>query len=222
LSDVSLERLTDALSASEAIKVEDIKNVLPKADDLRKGALIPHPADAADLKVVDEQTRGLKGTADYWLRFLGARIGIKEPDVGRMVAAVAVPLLKERGVENAEMVVGIELRKIAGTLEPTSVEQVAKNLAEITHRPVSEIWQSISEKEPKLTAAGVQVTSAAAKRVQTVIELSHGVIVRGLSTALEGRYDTVSDPESDGLLFRIKTSLPPKVTHSAKRGQILE
>lgn len=220
LSDLSIERLTNALSAASAIAVEDIENVLPKPEHLRKGALIPHPGGAADLKVVDEQTRGPKGTADYWLRFLGARSGIKEPDVGRLVAAVAVPVLEDHGVEDAPSVVGSELRKIAAAEKPTSVRRFVKDIAKIADKPEAEVWKAVSKREPKLAAPDLRVTPAAAQRVVTVIELSDGVTVRGLSTSLNGRYDIIPDPDSDGWILQLKSTEYPRVSHSAKRGQI--
>lgn len=217
LSDVSLERFTGALSATSAISVEDIKDVLPKAKDLKKAALIPHPDNAADLKVVDEQAHD---AADYWLRFLGARVGVKEPDAGRLVALTVLPALKEEGVANAPTIMGNELKRVAAASKPEPVRSIVKHLAEEAGVEPNKMWKKVIQREPKLRDAGFRVSPAAAQRVTTEIILEGGVRVTGLSTVLEGRYEIIENPEGDGWIVQILTAQYPKVTNQVKRGPI--
>jgi hypothetical protein len=217
LSDLSLERFTGALSAASAITVEDIKDVLPKAKHIKKAALIPHPAKASDLKVVDEQA---EDAADYWLRFLGARVGVKEPDVGRLVALTALPVLEEQGIPNGSALVAKELRRVAAAAKPETVRSVVKHLAEEAGAEPTDIWRKVVQREPKLRDAGVRMSPAAAQRVTTEITLEAGIRVSGLSTALEGRYEIVDNPDADGWILQVFTSEYPIVTHKVKRGPI--
>lgn len=217
LSKVSLERFTGALSPTSAISVEDIQDVLPKAKDLRKAALFPHPEGAADLKVVDEQA---KDAADYWLRFLGARVGVKEPDVGRLVALTALPVLDEQGVVDAPKILGRELRRVAAASKPESVRTFVKHLAEEGGSDPSEAWQKVTEREPKLRDSGVRVSPAAAQRVTTEIVMDAGIRVSGLSTALEGRYEIIDNPDGDGWILQIFTQEYPQITRRVRRGPI--
>lgn len=217
LSKVSLERFTGALSPTSAISVEDIQDVLPKAKDLRKAALLPHPTGAADLKVVDEQA---KDAADYWLRFLGARVGVKEPDVGRLVALTALPVLEEQGVADAPRILGRELRRVAAASKPESIRTFVKHLAKEGGSDPTEAWRKVAEREPKLRDTGVRVSPAAAQRVTTEIVLDAGIRVSGLSTALEGRYEIIDNPSGDGWILQIFTAEYPEVTHRVRRGPI--
>jgi hypothetical protein len=215
LSEVSLERFTGALSPTSAISVENIKGVLPKGKDLKKAALVPHPTGAADLKVVDEQ---VEGAADYWLNFLGARVGIKEPEVGRLVAATALPVLQEDGVADAPKILGAQLKRVAAASKPESIKTFVRHLAEEAKSPVGNLWKQVVEREPKLGQSGVRVSPAAAQRVMTEIVLQGGVKVSGLSTALDGRFNVIKNPEGDGWILQILTADYPRVTHRLRRG----
>ncbi|MDQ3878299.1 MAG: hypothetical protein M3290_08135, partial [Actinomycetota bacterium] len=217
LSNLSLERFTGALSATAAITVEDIKDVLPKAKDLKKAALIPHPVKVSDLKVVDEQAQD---AADYWLRFLGARVGVKEPDVGKLVALTTLPVLQEEGVQNADALMGNELKRVAAATKSEPVRSMVRHLAKEAGVEPNEVWKKVAEREPKLKDAGVSVSPAAAQRVITEIAVAGGVRVTGPSTSLDGGYEIIDNPNADGWILQIFTSEYPKVTHQVKRGPI--
>lgn len=217
LSDLSIERFTGALSPTTAISVEDIQGVLPKAKDLRKAALLPHPTGAADLKVVDEQTQD---AADYWLRFLGARVGVREPDVGRLIARTTLPVLEEAGATNAARVLGKELQRVAAASKPEAVRTFVKHLAEESGADASAVWKRVADTEPKLADSGVRISPAAAQRVTTEIVLHGGVKVTGLSTSLEGRYNVIDNPEGDGWILQIFTAEYPEVNHRMRGGPI--
>lgn len=218
LSDLSLERFTGALSATTAIAVEDISGVLPKPSDLKKAALIPHPAGAADLKVVDEQARE---AADYWLRFLGARVGVKEPDVGRLVASAIVPVLEERDVDDAPLLVANELKRVAAATKAESVKTFVKRVAEAAETPPTDVWAAVGEREPKLREPRVKVSPAAAQRVRTEIVLPGGIKISGLSTELGGRYNIIRDPKSDGWIVQVFTPEFPTIRHRNRPGRIV-
>lgn len=217
LSDVSLERFTGALSPASAITVEDIRGVLPKAKDLRKAALLPHPTGGADLKVVDEQ---VQDAADYWLRFLGARVGVKDPDVGRLVARTALPVLEEGGFADGARYLGKELKRVAAASKPEPVRTFVRRLAEAAGAEPGDVWKKVSDREPKLRDSGVRVSPAAAQRVTTEIVLAGGIRVTGSSTALEGLYEIIDNPNADGWILQIFTIEYPEVTHRTKRGPI--
>jgi hypothetical protein len=154
------------------------------------------------------------------LRFLDARIGIKEPDVGRLIAATTLPALTEAGIDRAADFIGTELRKVAAAAKPLTVRTFVKDVAKAAGASPTDLWKKVAEDEPKLAGTGVRVTPAAAQRVTTMIRLSDGVHVSGLSTALDGRYRVATDPNSDGWILEILTSEYPIISHTARRGPI--
>ncbi len=205
LQERKLTRFKEAVSAAQAITVDDITNILPEPSELKKAALIPHPLGTADLRVVDEQ---LPDPAGYWLDFLGARARPKEPDIVRATAVATWKALQPLvGDAKASEALGQELQAVAAAPEPQGPRAFVDRVAERVEIPKEDLWQRVVQAEGKVALPDAVMTSLASERLDTIIELSDGVRVRGPATALEGRWR--KRQRGDGWVLEIDSADEP-------------
>jgi hypothetical protein len=211
---VSVAHLNLDPAASSAITVEDINDALPKADTLKKAALIPHPDGAADLRIVDDQ---LHEPADYWMKFLGARARPREPEIAKL-AAVTLLTVASPSVPNAAALIAAELRQIEASEDSVSVRNFVHHVEVASNVTEGTFLQKMVQQEAELGSESAVVSPKAASLVQTVITLSGGVKITGSFAALEGRYEPKVAEDGNGWVLQISSATEPRVSRRRKPG----
>jgi hypothetical protein len=219
LSREQLARFQDAVSADQAIHVEDIDNILPEAKELKKAALVPHPTGVADLRVVDEQ---MDAPANYWMDFLGAHARRKEPEVAKLAVVTASQVLRDRGLEDSQVAasIGASLEEAIATGKEEEPQTFVKRVAEMVNVPGSELWSEVAQQQPRLTEPEARVTPPAAELVKTTITLEHDIKVSGPSRHLDTRF-TIEPAEGDeqGWIVRLRSAEQPTIRRTIATGR---
>lgn len=212
LSDEELGRFDDA--AADAIVEEKITNVLPKPGDVRKGALIPHPDGAADARVVDEQ---LRDAAGYWLSWLGLTARPKEPRLAKQaITTIRLVVTQARDELIAGAAIADTLTAASGSAKPTTVRWLSDAAAKNAKLRPADVWAEVIKREPNLAGDRLAVSPATIGRIDTVITLDDGIVVRGPAAALAGRY-RIRDA-GNGWVTEIDSKAHPEVAESTRRG----
>jgi len=184
LVQLSLTRFQEMVDVAQAITVEELRNVLPKPKELKKGALIPHPERAADLRVVDEQ---MDDAADYWLRFLGARTGPKEPELANLTVSLLADAVQDTKVSTPRILVAEQLAEVAGGPEAVPVREIIRRTAEAARMDETTVLNRVAEAEPSLNL-DLTLSPAVAGRTKTIIDLGHGISISGPTIELDKRF----------------------------------
>ncbi|HLI56679.1 MAG TPA: hypothetical protein VKY26_06535 [Actinomycetota bacterium] len=209
LSQESFTRFLEAAEAADAITVDDITNILPSPEELKKGALIPHPTGTADLRVVDEQMRD---AAEYWMRFLGARARPREPELAKLVAGTVLEALVSitHDEEGARSAVAAELGSVVQGVENLSVRDFVQAVGVRAETDTLRLLNEVEARDQTLLQAETILTPIAARRVDTVIELDDGIKVRGPAWALDGRWRARQRQNGTGWVLEIDSVRRPE------------
>lgn len=217
LSEEQLARFDDEAGGDDPIVEERIPNVLPKPSEVKKGALIPHPEDAADARVVDEQ---LKDPAGYWLNWLGLTARPKEPGLARLAVhttrVVASGLLGSD--EKAGEAIAVALAEKSSQPGSVSVREFSNAVAKTALLDAKQLWAEIKAREPTFDDRRLAVSSDVFARVEIVITLDEGVTVRGPATALAGNYNIRPAQDREGWITELRSTREPDVKEETKRG----
>lgn len=209
LSEESVTRFLDAADAANAIRVDDITNILPSPEELKKGALIPHPAGTAHLRVVDEQMRE---AAEYWMKFLGARARSREPDLAKLAAGTVfdavVWMIQDE--ERARSTVAAELDRVVHGDERPSVRDFVQAVGTRAEIDTTRLLHEVEARDPALLLAETILTPTAANRVDTLIELDDGIKIRGPAWALDGRWRARQKQDGTGWVLEIDSVRRPE------------
>lgn len=215
LSDEQLARFDENASGDDTIVEERISNVLPKPSDVKKGALVPHPDGRADARVVDEQ---LRDPAGYWLKWLGLTARPREPVLAKLTVATVRLVVAELTGSDAKAGQAVAAALQAGTAQTKAVSPKAFSKVAATNAELSpaRVWAAATEREPTLGEQRLAVTPAALNRVELVIQLDDGVVVRGPAHALAGRYRIRTAGQQ--WVTEIDSKRRPEVKEATKRG----
>jgi hypothetical protein len=217
LSEEQLARFDDEAGGDDPIIEERISNVLPKPSEVKKGALVPHPENSADARVVDEQ---LQDPAGYWLTWLGLTARPKEPGLAKLAVhtarVVATELLGSE--EDAGQAIAAALAEKSSQGGPVSMREFSDAVARTAHVDARQLWTAIQSREPGLEDRRLAVAAEALARVEIVITLDDGVTVRGPASALAGRYTIRPAGDGDGWVTELQSIGRPEVKEETKRG----
>lgn len=213
LSEEQLARFDEA-GGDEPIIEERISNVLPKPGEVKKGALVPHPDQAADARVVDEQ---LKDPAGYWLAWLGLTARPKEPALAKLAVHTARIVTGELlgSTEQAGCAIAEALAGAAGG-GSLSVREFSNQVAGKAGIEARQLWTRMTSREPTLDQPRLAVGAEALGRVELVITLDDGVTVRGTAQALAGRYRIRPAGDSEGWVTEVRSMREPSVKEETK------
>lgn len=217
LTDEQLARFDDEAGGDDPIIEERISNVLPKPSDVKKGALVPHPANAAHARVVDEE---LRDPAGYWLNWLALTARPKEPSLAKLAVhtarLVASDLLGSD--EKAGQAIAAALAEKSSQRGAVSVREFSNAVAKSAEVDARQLWAQMKAREPTFDDRRLAVGSEVLGRVEIVIVLDDGVTVRGPATALAGRYTIAPARNSEGWITQLQSTREPEVKEETKRG----
>lgn len=217
LSEEQLARFDDEAGGDDPIIEERISNVLPKPSEVKKGALVPHPENAADARVVDEQ---LQDPAGYWLNWLGLTARPKEPGLAKLAVhtarVVASDLLGSD--EKAGQAIAAAMAEKSSQRGAVSVQEFSNAVAKSAQVDAKQLWTQMKAREPTFDDRRLAVGSEALARVEIVIKLDDGVTVRGPATALAGKYTIAPARNREGWITELQSTREPEVKEETRRG----
>lgn len=203
---VSHTQFNPATTASQAITVTNLQNVLPEPTDLRKAAVIPNPS-GPPLRVVDLQAID---RADYWLRFLGAVDRPRQKAVAEMLVGAAVGALEDQGVERqaARALVATRLERAAKEEDPVAPRAFLDGVATQAEKDPQSIWLHAVKQEPTLALDHIDVAPVVVQKLTTEIDTGGNVVVRGPASQLDRRASIHQD--SEGWFVKVRAIHKPE------------
>jgi hypothetical protein len=195
-----------ATTASQAITVTNLQNVLPEPTDLRKAAVMPNPS-GPPLRVVDLQA---VDRADYWLRFLGAVDRPRQKAVAEMLVGAAVGALESQGVERqaARAAVATRLEHASEEEGPVAPRAFLDGVAEQAGKNAEDIWSHVVEQEPTLALDHIDVAPVVVQKLTTEIDAGGNVVVRGPASQLDRRVSI--DQDDEGWFVKVRALHEPE------------
>jgi hypothetical protein len=203
---VSHTQFNPRTSASRAIKVTNLQNVLPEPGELRKAAVLPSPA-GPPLRVVDLQGRDPAG---YWLRFLGAADRPRQKEIAEMLVEAAVGALRSEGVEHREarVLVATKLETAAAGEEPVAPRAFLDDVAAQAGKDAPQLWKHAIEQAPELESDHIDVAPVIVRKLTTEIDAGGGITIRGPAAQLDRRVEIGQDDE--GWFVRVRATRKPE------------
>lgn len=216
LSEEQLARFDDQAGSDDPIIEERISNVLPKPAEVKKGALVPHPDNTADARVIDEQ---LHDPAGYWLSWFGLSARPKEPGLAKLAVHTARAVTSEllSSDEQADQAIAAALAEKSSQHGAVTVREFSKAVARTAHVDARQLWNLMKAREPTFEDPRLAVGAEALARVELVILLDDGVTVRGAASALAGKYHIRPAEEREGWITELQSTRKPEVKEEARR-----